>query len=333
MKVLSFGSLNYDHVYQMDHFVLPGETMAASDYQRGFGGKGLNQSIALAKAGLEVWHAGMVGFDGQPFIDYLNHYGVHTDYLVKNETIATGHAIIEVCNAQNRIVLYGGANQAITPNQIDETLSHFDEGDYLIIQNEISNLPYLIQAAKAKGMMIFFNAAPMDEKVPGYPLDLVDILCVNEIEGAALAGYASAKDGAAALIEGTERDTARKLMDRLHKQYPDLQILLTYGDKGSYYQSQVSTDLQSSDSAADLQSSDSAADLQEPLFVPAKEVTPVDTTAAGDTYSGYYLAGIASGMQVKEAMELATIAASMTVQKPGAADAIPDMMEVKRLLN
>ena len=104
MKVLNFGSLNYDHVYEMDHFVEPKETQSSLSYIRNFGGKGLNQSIALAKAGMEVYHAGKVGSDGQDFIDYLNKYGVNTAYLTKDDNEATGHAIIEVCKGQNCII-------------------------------------------------------------------------------------------------------------------------------------------------------------------------------------------------------------------------------------
>ena len=169
MKVLSFGSLNFDHVYQMDHFVMPKETTSSLSYSRGFGGKGLNQSIALAKSGLDVYHAGRVGFDGQPFIDYLQEYGVKVDYLKKDEEAATGHAIIQVSHSENCIILYGGANQLIDEAQIDEVLTHFEKGDLLLIQNEISSLTYLITKAHEKGLRIAFNTAPMDEKIFGYP--------------------------------------------------------------------------------------------------------------------------------------------------------------------
>ena len=85
MKVLNFGSLNFDNVYEVDHFVKPKETLSAESFMRGFGGKGLNQSIALAKAGTEAYHAGKVGFDGDPFFTYLNEHGVNTKYLINND--------------------------------------------------------------------------------------------------------------------------------------------------------------------------------------------------------------------------------------------------------
>ena len=82
MKILSFGSLNYDYTYEVEHFLAPKETLAAKSIQRGFGGKGANQSIAFARAGLSVYHAGRVGADGQPFVDYLEQNGIHVDILV-----------------------------------------------------------------------------------------------------------------------------------------------------------------------------------------------------------------------------------------------------------
>ena len=157
MKILSFGSLNYDYTYEVEHFLAPKETLAAKSMQWGFGGKGANQSIAFARAGLSVYHAGRVGADGQPFVDYLKQNGIHTDYLIKDDAAATGHAIIEVCRGENCILIYGGANQEITTEQIDHTLKAFSPGDWLVLQNEISNLPYLMQAAQKKGLSIFFN--------------------------------------------------------------------------------------------------------------------------------------------------------------------------------
>ena len=128
MKILSFGSLNYDYTYEVEHFLAPKETLAAKSMQRGFGGKGANQSIAFARAGLSVYHAGRVGADGQPFVDYLKQNGIHTDYLIKDDAAATGHAIIEVCRGENCILIYGGANQEITTEQIRMVLADVGPG-------------------------------------------------------------------------------------------------------------------------------------------------------------------------------------------------------------
>ena len=291
MKVLSFGSLNFDHVYQMDHFVMPKETTSSLSYSRGFGGKGLNQSIALAKSGLDVYHAGRVGFDGQPFIDYLQEYGVKVDYLKKDEETATGHAIIQVSHSENCIILYGGANQLIDEAQIDEVLTHFEKGDLLLIQNEISSLTYLITKAHEKGLRIAFNTAPMDEKILGYPLDLIDIFVVNEVEGKGLANVSS--------------DQIEDVIAGLQKAYPSKEIILTVGSQGSYY---ISGDMV--------------------IHQDAYRVEAVDTTAAGDTFTGFYLASILRGEMVSNALRIAAKASSITVTKEGAAKSIPTLEQV-----
>jgi len=291
MRVLNFGSLNYDHVYNVDHFTLAKETQSSLSYLRNFGGKGLNQSIALAKAGLDVYHAGRVGSDGQDFIDYLNEYHVNTDYLLKDNNTATGHAIIEVCKGENRIILHGGANQEIDEKQIDEVLNHFDSKDVLLIQNEISNLAYLIKKAKEKGLFIVFNTAPMNDKVFTYPLDDIDMFVVNEIEGAAL-------------VE-SDNNNIDNIIQLLKEKYADKQIVLTVGEKGSYY-----------------------IHNNELIHQDIYKVNVVDTTAAGDTFTGFFLASYLKDNDIKKALDLAARASSITVQGVGAAQSIPDIKDL-----
>ena len=292
MKVLNFGSLNYDYVYEMEHFVVAKETISSIGYKRNFGGKGLNQSIALTKAGTEVYHAGKVGGDGQDFIDYLNKYNVKTDYLIKDNNEATGHAIIQVCNGENCIILHGGANQAIDEKQVEETISHFEKGDVLLIQNEISSMNTIIKLAHEKGMKIVFNTAPMDSKIFTYPLDLIDIFVVNEVEGKGL-GQANS-------------DNIEDIIKALQNKYPTKEIVLTVGENGSYY---IKGD---------------TVEYQEAIKVKA-----VDTTAAGDTFTGFFLSSYLNGSTAKQALQLATKASAITVQGEGAAKSIPELKDIK----
>ena len=128
MKVLNFGSWNIDYVYQMEHFIRPGETAPCTALSAGCGGKGLNQSIALAKAGTEVYHAGLYGAEGKFLLDKMQEAGVDTSLLRLGEG-ANGHAIIQVeRSGQNCIILYGGTNRQITQDYADEVLSHFAGG-------------------------------------------------------------------------------------------------------------------------------------------------------------------------------------------------------------
>ena len=292
MKVLNFGSLNFDDVYEVDHFIQPKETMSSLSYMMNFGGKGANQSIALRKAGVEVYQAGKVGHDGQPYIDYLKQYDVDTSLIKMNPNEASGRAIIQVCKGENCILLFGGANQTIDETLIDEVLEHFEEGDYLLIQNEISNLGILIHKAHEKGMKIVFNIAPMNEKILTYPMNEVDMLIMNEVEAM---GYV-----------GLETNDYQEIISALQTKCPNQEVLLTVGQDGSYY-----------------------IFGEEVIHQEAFKVEAVDTTAAGDTFTGYFLASKLQGKPIEECLRVASKASSLTVKKEGAAQSIPSLEEVE----
>ena len=219
MKILSFGSMNIDNTYSVDEFVQPGETMTAKNLSKFCGGKGLNQSIALASAGADVAHFGCVGEDGDILLDMLKSRGVNTDSVIKIDNITSGHAIIQVdSHGQNSILLYPGANRRMTPELIDRELEKYSCGDWLLIQNETNCLEYIIRAANKKGMKIAFNPSPMDETVSTLPLELVDLFLVNEIEGAAVTGK-----------EITEEITAE-----FENLFPNAAVILTLGKKAVF---------------------------------------------------------------------------------------------------
>lgn len=287
MRFLTYGSTNIDLIFTVDHILKGGETLQSSSLVKSAGGKGANQSTALAKAGSEVYHAGKIGEDGAFLVDLLNGWGVDTRYLRSYEG-ATGQALIQVDRAgQNAIILYGGGNKAITIEEIDETLADFGEGDMLVLQNEIVHTAHLITRAKERGMRVCMNIAPFDPSVFDLPLDKLDLLVVNEIEGAALAR----------MEEGSPFSL---ILDALVARYPKTEILLTVGRDGSYYGFE-------------------GLRIHQPII----EAEVVDTTAAGDTYIGYYLASIGRGYDAKEAMYRATKASAITVSQRGAMASIP----------
>ena len=158
MKVLNFGSLNIDYVYSVEDFVKKGETISSNKLNVFSGGKGLNQSISLSKAGVNVCHAGMIGHDGTFLEKTLKQSGVDIKYLKKSESVRTGNAIIQN-NRQgdNCIILYGGANQEITKGFVDTVLREFASEDWLVLQNEINEIPYIVEQAHKKGMKIILN--------------------------------------------------------------------------------------------------------------------------------------------------------------------------------
>ncbi|MCK9547290.1 MAG: ribokinase [Sphaerochaeta sp.] len=292
MRFLTYGSTNIDLIFTVDHILEGGETLQSSNLVKSAGGKGANQSTALAKAGAEVYHAGKIGEDGAFLLDLLCSWGVDTRY-VRSYDGATGQALIQVDrNGQNAIILYGGGNKAITIEEIEETLDDFGDGDMLVLQNEIVHTAHLITSAKERGMRVCMNIAPFDPSVFDLPLDLLDLLVVNEIEGAALAE-----------MEGGSPFEA--ILDRLVARYPTTEILLTVGADGSYY-----------------------GFASNRIHQPIIEAEVVDTTAAGDTYIGYYLAAIGRGYSPKEAMYRATKASAITVSQSGAMASIPYAQEV-----
>ena len=292
MKFLNYGSVNIDLVFTVDHVVQPGETLSGSSFFRSAGGKGANQSAALAKAGANVTHAGKIGSDGQFLVDLLSGYGVDTS-LIRLYEGATGQALIQLDkHKQNAIVLYGGGNLQITKEEIDESLARFDEGDMLVLQNEIVHTSYSIKEAKKRGMKICLNTAPFDEKILSLPLQLVDLLVVNEIEGAALANTAK---GA----------SFSEVLDALVKAYPESEIVLTVGKGGAYYGYKTIR-------------------LHEPIY----DLPVVDTTAAGDTFIGYFLTSRSIGHDNQMALRYACKASGIAVSRLGAMGSIPLASEV-----
>ena len=290
MKILNFGSLNIDYVYSVDHFVQPGETMVSDSFDVFPGGKGFNQTIALARAGANVCHAGCIGEEGLFLKELLEKENVSTEFL-KTIDVANGHAIIQVdSNGENSIILFGGANQQNSLEFIDDVLSRFGVGDVLLIQNEINNISELIAKAKAKGLYIVFNPAPMTDAVLSYPLELVNLFVVNETEAAAI----------------TEKTSFEDMKAVMKTRFADATTIFTLGANGSVFQ------------CGDVIS-----------VCDAIDVGPVvDTTAAGDTFIGYFLALRAEGKNVDESLKGASKASGIAVSRKGASSSIPYLNEV-----
>lgn len=293
MKVLNYGSLNVDYVYTVDHIIAGGETQHSSKLEEFCGGKGLNQSIALAKAGVPVYHAGIIGTDGGILLKACEEAGVNTKYI-RSLPVKGGHTMIQVDkNAQNCIILYGGTNQMQTREFADEVLADFGEGDYLILQNEINLLDYIIDRAYEKKMKIVLNPSPFDSKLDSCDLSKIYLFLVNEIEGAQITGC-------------KEKD---RVLDALAEKFPSAKFVLTLGSDGAYYY-----------------------DGKEKYFQDIFKVKAVDTTAAGDTFTGYFIASMIEGRSIPEALKIAAKASSIAVSRPGAAPSIPYAEEVKKEL-
>lgn len=291
MKILVFGSLNIDHVYTVKRFVKPGETMATKDYARFCGGKGFNQAIALARSGQEVYLAGLLGTDAQMLRSALASDNVRTDYL-KPVDAPNGHAIIQVDESgQNCIIVYGGTNRMVSQQDIDQVLCHFHQGDWLILQNEISNLPYLVRRGQEIGMRIVLNPSPMDTGISEEILRAADYLILNETEGCEITGM----------------ESPAEILPELKRRNPDITVVLTLGQLG----------------AVGFSASG------QPVYQPAYLLNCVDSTAAGDTFTGYFLAETIAGRDIGAAMQIAAVASGISVTRRGASASMPTRAEVE----
>ena len=284
MKIYNLGSMNIDYVYRIPHFLQPGETLSSESLDIFPGGKGLNQSVALGKAGAEVVHGAFQGSGGEFLVETLKSAGVDVSGIRVTDAPA-GHASIQVDrNGENCILLYAGTNRMVDEAYIEAFLSVAQPGDILLLQNECSCLREAMEAGHRCGMEIAFNPSPFREELRQLPIELVDWWFCNELEGAALFGS----------------ENPEEMADRFVKSYPGKNLILTLGKEGSLY-------------ARD--------DLR--LVQNAYPAKAVDTTGAGDTFTGYFLAAIAAGAPVAEALDRASRAAAITVSRMGAAASIP----------
>lgn len=295
-KILVYGSLNIDYVYQMPHFVQPGETLLALSRQEFAGGKGLNQAVALAKAGGNVYFQGAVGKnDGQLLLQVLTDNHIDLSFVKEREDMPSGHTVIQIdSHGQNCILLFGGANHSHSCAEIDECLSHFGAGDYLVLQNETNNVDYIIAKAADRGLKVCVNVSPLNDAILKMLLDRCEFLIVNEIEGAAL-------------VDEKEDADPYVILQKLKAKYTKSSFLLTLGSKGSLL---------------------SLVNQTEVTACQAYKRKAVDTTAAGDTFLGYFVSQISSNVDPKTALQRATAASAIAVTRPGAVPSIPTIDEV-----
>ncbi|MDE4141646.1 MULTISPECIES: ribokinase [Rhodobacterales] len=286
MAIWNLGSINADMVYALPHLPVAGETLAASGLDQFLGGKGANMSVAAARAGSHVCHIGAVGPDGRWAVDRLLEYGVDTRHIAQIDS-PTGHAIIAVDQSgENQIILFPGANHAISPDQIGQALSAASAGDILVMQNETNLQVDAARMGRDLGLRVAYAAAPFDAAAVAAVLPHLDLLFLNAVE-------------------------ARQLQEATGKPPEALgveDVIVTLGAEGARHFHGTTGAVQD---------------------IPALPVTPVDTTGAGDTFTGYVLSGLDRGMPMAQAMAQASRAAALMVTRHGTADVIPDLKEVQ----
>ncbi len=291
MAIWNLGSINLDLVYSLSRFPTPGETLAAGEFERFLGGKGANMSVAAARAGATVHHIGAAGHDGAEIVQKLSDFGVDVTEVVPVEQ-PTGHAVIYVVDnkdsdeaGENQIVLFPGANRALTFEQVENALSGAQAGDVFVTQNETNMQVEACQIAAQKGLRVCYAAAPFDAASVASVLPYLDFLILNQIE-------------------------ADQLFDETGQRPEELgikDVIVTLGGDGARHIDGTSGETTTSR---------------------AFDVEVVDTTGAGDTFTGYVLAALDAGQTMRTAMETASRAAAVMVTRRGTADVIPTMAEV-----
>lgn len=290
MTIFNVGSINWDRVLRVPRFPAPGETLAADSVSVGLGGKGLNQSVAIAAAGAAVVHVGAVGAGDAKALRMIAALGVDCDAIAAVDGVETGSATILVDGiGENLIVLDTGANAHVADEAVSTALRSGKPGDWLLFQNETNQTAFCAAEAHGLGLKVAYSAAPFDAGTAAGLLDQVDLLSVNAVEMQQLVEA----------IGGAQNIP------------PHLDLLVTRGGDGAEYR------------PAD----------GEPIAKSAHKVTPVDTTGAGDTFLGYFLAAIDTGRTPHEALDVAGAAAALQVRRKGAAEAIPQMAEVQEFLS
>lgn len=287
-KILVIGSSNTDMTVKSEKMPAPGETVLGGVFVMGPGGKGANQAVAAKRLGGDVSFVCKLGKDifGDNAIEGYNREGIDTSHILRSD-MASGVALILVdSNAENCIAVAPGANNDLSPEDIESLAGLIKEADYLILQLEIP-IESVLKAAKIAheaGVYVILNPAPACP-LPEELFKYLSLITPNA--------------GEVELLTGVSGELDEKV-EALRKMGVE-DVIITLGSKGSY-----------------------VAAAEEPsVLVPALKVNAVDTTAAGDTFCGALCVAMSEGKSLKEAAEFATKASSLTVQKMGAQSSIP----------
>ena len=300
-KVVVVGSYNTDMTIKSKKLPGPGETVIGGHFSTGGGGKGANQAIAAARIGAEVSFVARVGNDllGSEGIKRLNEEHINTKYIYRDNELPTGVAFIVVDDkGENSIVVASGANANLSPTDIESASDEISSADILLIQLEspIESVYASIKSAHDNGVTVILNPAPAQE-LDNHILKYVDIITPNIVEAEMLTG-----------IKVTDVNSLQSIVNRFFD-YGINDVIITLGLKGYF---------------------GGAHDAMK--IIPALNVAPIDTTGAGDVFSGSLAAFLSEGMTIEKAARMANAAASVSVTRLGAQDGAPKRVEIENFV-
>lgn len=292
MRICVIGSSNTDMVVKSSRIPKPGETILGGQFLMNAGGKGANQAVAAARLGGEVMFVARVGNDlfGREAKKHFQAEKINTEFIMLDDTLPSGVALINVDEqGENSIAVAPGANAVLNEHQVDQVLDALAGPAILLLQLEIpvSAVEYAIRKGSKAGHRMILNPAPA-QQLSKRIFPYLSIITPNESEAALLTGIPTSDTAgivaAAKALQQWGVDT----------------VIITLGDKGAYIHG---TNLQK--------------------FVPSPRVTPVDTTGAGDCFNGALAVGLSEGLSLEQAAHFACAAASQSVSRMGAQQAMP----------
>ncbi|MDM8334545.1 ribokinase [Limosilactobacillus panis] len=297
-KVTVVGSLNVDTTMKIKRMPLPGETISTLGKSSAAGGKGANQAVSAARSGAQTFFVGEVGKDsgGEMMLNDLRENGIDVSGIRENAQVGTGSAAILLDeHGQNSILVYGGANQQLSVDDVNAAKNQIMEADFVVAQFETPQAATLraFELAKENGVTTILNPAPA-QKIDPAVLKLTDLIIPNETESQALTGIIITDE------------TSMLMSAAKFAQMGVRNLIITVGAKGAFYCTQDGYN-----------------------FIPAFKVNAVDTTAAGDTFIGALASQLKPDMSnIEKALVYAQRASSLAVQKMGALPSIPTKQQV-----
>jgi len=300
-KIIVAGSINMDIVARMEHLPKPGETVLGNDLHYIPGGKGNNQAVAASRLGENVYLVGKLGNDmfGESLTDFFGKEQLKLDFLFRSDTHPTGVALITVDDqSENTVVVISGSNFQLTENDVEQV--NLRENDVVVSVFEIpqTTIKYLFQRAKHVQAKTILTPAPATQFIDGL-LETVDFLIVNETELAFFSSQSQISNDAEVIVQ-----SAKQL-----RHHAEQTIIVTLGAKGIVCINQ-----------------------DEVFRIDGISVDAVDTTGAGDCFSGAFAVAISEKMSLENALVFANTAASISVQHLGAATSMPSRDSVENEL-
>lgn len=300
-KVVVVGSYNTDLTIKTERIPRTGETIIGGVFSEGGGGKGANQAVAAARAGAKVSFIARVGNDalGKAGVQRLTAEGINTKYIFQDNDVATGVAFIVVDErGENSIVVASGANAKLSSSDIEEAHSELSSADVLLVQLEspIETIHSAIKKSHEKGAIVILNPAPA-QVLSAKILRDIDVITPNKVEAEMITG-----------IKVSDEESLQSIVLKFFESGVK-NVIITLGSKGMYVGCSESMKL-----------------------IPAYKVCPVDSTGAGDIFSGSLAAFLAEGMSMENAVKMAAASASISVTRLGAQRSAPNRREIENFL-